>query len=178
MSELSGFMRPCEDCNGTGARVDSDGYLKNCRTCNGTGIYQPILVELSPVVASEPGAAVRLEDYPASVQSKMIDLYWRGGNFTDVSMVDNGYTALSHKEAAMVADYQRRQVYGNMTPAEIAEYDASQDSMWEIREAKQNEDKRLADRAKAVDCSIETMRFIEMLEARIRDLENKLEASK
>lgn len=34
-----GFMRPCEDCNGTGARADSDGMLKHCRVCDGTGIY-------------------------------------------------------------------------------------------------------------------------------------------
>lgn len=73
----------------------------------------------------------------------------------------DGISEITAKGEQWVADYQQRQ---------------ASDERQQERGA--DEETRLADRAKAWDCSISTMRFIEMLESRIRTLENRLDTSK
>ena len=39
-AEITGYMRPCETCGGTGTVPNGD-YVKHCPDCDGTGIYAP-----------------------------------------------------------------------------------------------------------------------------------------
>lgn len=97
------------------------------------------------VCGKQPAASVeRLEDLAPIYRDVMIEiaggdadididlweyLFERG--LVDYCNDDTYADTLTERGASLVRDYQRRQVYGNMTPAEIAEYDASQDSLWE-----------------------------------------------
>lgn len=38
MTDIDGYMRPCEACGGTGIQAN-EGYTVPCSVCNGTGIH-------------------------------------------------------------------------------------------------------------------------------------------
>lgn len=149
------------------------------------------LARLENLAPSERGELMEFyegdREYCSSVEMYRI-LDYRYGLLTS----DDDSTYLTERGLALVADYQQRQA--ERQPADLdalksswrndpcwdiedtAGYEAYHDELLEYRQSIEKQDEqRLIDRAKAVDCSVETMRFIEMLEIRIRILENKLD---